>query len=193
MQQFADAGIASSAAFGIAIFAILIVLHNNLMLSRHFIQVEKDLHKIHIAYDQLSDLLLVPNSNSNSVKTPVASGEPVASIKPPQSASILSSFTDKPVQTDPSIKPSVPPDLKLASDNSNSPAVDEKSKTTNVVQLKNSPNTAKSAENGFRPKPSQLKKALNDGGVELYLQPVLEIPAKSIRYFEALALSLIHI
>ncbi len=72
----------------------------------------------------------------------------------------------------------------------------DKRSTDNIVTLNSHKETRKSAPSvsssnssasvsGFKIKPSQLTKALKKNGIELFLQPVMELPGRSIRYFEA--------
>ena len=44
-----------------------------------------------------------------------------------------------------------------------------------------------SGSKGYKLKPAKLAKALAEGGTELYLQPIVELPSRDVRYFEAFA------
>ncbi len=70
---------------------------------------------------------------------------------------------------------------------SSSGQVDSIDGSDNIIELNSRLKQKEISAGGkqFKIKPSQLTKALNNDGGEIFLQPILELPTRNIRYFEA--------
>ena len=165
------------------LFCVLLVLYNNLVLQRHLGRVEAHFLNIHqfeqrIAA-QIQNIKLrihdkqaeLDNDNIHPLKPAGKFGDGDSQLaKISEASSLLEEMA--------------------SSRNEMAPGGeydDTNSVPDNIIALKSRLKRVEKPAGGghFRVKPSQLAKALNKGGAELYLQPILVLPSRNIRYFEA--------
>ncbi|MCF6321083.1 MAG: EAL domain-containing protein [Rhizobiaceae bacterium] len=159
-------------------FCVLLVLHNNLNLQRHFQRTETHFRNVH-QFEQaiagriknLENIQGPPPAATNSVAPkPLphegSDGEDMAQNNP---TGLLNELSTARAERNASIG------APGHSERDNIIALD--SRKEQIEQL--------AGAKPFKIKPSQLAKALEKGGTELYLQPILELPSRDIRYFEA--------
>ena len=181
-----EAGIGAAVAF-----SVLLVVYNNLVLQRHIGKFERHMVDVH-QFEQgiggrirdLESQIVVAQTNRNNNESnengPHPTGQrddelPVGQI--PKATGILSHISGARNERGNnlvSLAGSDPDEFNHSPDN----IIALKSR---LKQHMDKP----AASNVLKIKPSQLVKALNKGGAELFLQPILELPSRNVRYFEA--------
>jgi len=170
---------------GLAGFGVLLVIHNNITLQRHFRRAERHFRSVHQFEENIAGRLQsLETANVTSVEQATDNdqsddgghlGETTRQTAAPGLLMELSSNARKRGN-----HPDKPANANITHDNithDNIIALNSKMERIDTTQ-RASPRT-------FKIKPSQLTKALDKGGSELYLQPVVELPSQNIRYFEA--------
>ncbi len=158
-----------SVAAGLVGFGVLLVLHNNISLQRKFARLDRHMRAVHGFEETVNKRLLdLETANSGNISGNNAAG----SAKMP---GLLADLPGVRGVNDPG----------AVADN-----VESKDNiialSSHVARADNSTGpTGNSGGKPFKIKPSQLAKLLDNGGSELYLQPIMELPSRNIRYFEA--------
>jgi len=157
-------------------FCVLLVLHNNMTLQRHFLRVDNHFRNAHQFEKAIAGRIKKLENNQGP------------SRNLPQSDTHMP-VEDAGISELPRENPSgLLNELSAArTERSAAIVVPDHNERDNIIAL-DSRKERMEQLTGARPlkiKPSQLAKVLENGGAELYLQPVLELPSRDIRYFEA--------
>ena len=177
LRLYLSVGIFEAVVVGALVFCMLLVLYNNFILQRHTTRVDRHFIDTFQFEQSIAERLKKFETMADTSQLPPAASGSNQLSKQGQSMGILTEISN------PNKKfAKTPANFTNNVHDNDQPAAD------NIIALKNrlrpveKPNVAKT----FKIKPSQLTKALNKGGAGLFLQPILQLPSRDIRYFEAL-------
>lgn len=166
-------------ACGFIAFAIMLVIHNSISLQRHFQRVEKHFRSAHQFERNISSRLQLLESEIPTTDQTKDGDEAIAVGAGVEPGEFGDNYT-------PGLLSEISKNREARGKITSTPAYED---NDNVIPLNTLiERTDKLANNNTKPfkiKPSQLAKVLEKGGTELFLQPILEIPSRNIRYFEA--------
>lgn len=167
-----------SLIIGTLAFVVLLVLHNHLSLQQHLRQVENHFRDIHLFEREI----VKKTSALQTIQATASTG-----TKPANDADLALNETDGGREAS-KAQSGMLNALSPKSDTEDMRAHHEDSAPAdNIIKLKSRMDRLQkpAPQRSLKIKPSQLSKALENGGTELYLQPILELPSRAIRYFEA--------
>ena len=212
-------GLFESAIAGGVIFCVLMVMHNNMMLQRHFTRVEQHLRETYRFEHGVGERVRKLETSNNErlmekaglgtgqrfdieipseINEELAEGisgdisEPIAQIG--KATGLLAELSNPGNNNNSSPAPAnanISSAYQFGAEHENT----QQHGSDNIITLKGrlkqfeqstqNFNGRQGDKGAFKIKPSQLNQALNSGGAELFLQPILELPSRNIRFFEA--------
>lgn len=178
--QYLSIDLIGASLAGLVGFCVLLVIHNNIILQHHFKRVERHFRSAHQFEDNITGRLQL--LEATKMTSAEQDGESDHSGDRGQSEEASGQSTAKGLLAELS---------GGGRERGNQPERPANSNIThdNIIALNSKMERIDTAQHAstktFKIKPSQLSKALDKGGSELYLQPVVELPSQNIRYFEA--------